>query len=771
MAAKFNRLGIDTVLDLLFYFPRRYEDYTNITQIKDVISTPSGAWVEKSYNERSLHYGRDDKEFGRDDGGWRVTIRGRILGIDNKKTSRRKFTVTEAVVEDGSGTLKVVWFNQPFLKKMLIPGRELILNGKIEYNNFSHEWVMESPNRAIRPSIVPIYGETEGMRSGYISAIVSRIINRIDGIDEFLPTPLIQNLKFKIQNDCERSTLGLLPIQEAIRNIHQPEDSEKLAEAQRRLAFDELFMISLQANITKEALKKEKAPSIQADRAKLEKFIDNLPFVLTSDQKKSSEQIINDIGRDEPMNRLLNGDVGSGKTVIAAIAAYAAILAGYRVVCMCPTSILANQHYETFNELFKKFNISIGLVTSDRQESSITDIITKSKLQISNKILNSNKKNKREALKSDIVIGTQALIQKDVDLKNLGLVIVDEQHRFGVAQRAALQKLGRTNNQEAITKNSTPLKEGQGVVESNEYIEQSNNNLHPHFLSMTATPIPRTLHLALFGDLDVSIIREKPANRKEIKTRFVEPFNREKAYQFIREHIKAGRQAFIICPLIEVRDEMQNSKFKIQNDREHFVLDLFEDDRKTVKQEYEKLQKIFPEFKIGMLHGKMRSKEKDAVMAEFVANRLNILVSTSVVEVGVDVPNASVMMIEDADRFGLAQLHQFRGRVGRAEHQSFCLLFSSTMIPKARKRLESMETTSDGFKLAEIDLETRGPGSIFGTMQSGMLDLRMASLSDHILISQASEAAKKIAQEDPELGNYPKLRERIEEYLSHKHLE
>ena len=562
MAAKFNRLGIDTVLDLLFYFPRRYEDYTNITQIKDVISTPSGAWVEKSYNERSLHYGRDDKEFGRDDDGGRVTIRGKILGIENKKTSRRRFTVTEAVIEDGTGALKIVWFNQPFLQKMLTPGREVILNGKITYNNFSHEWVMESPNRAMKPMIVPIYGETEGMRSGYISAIVSRIINRIDEVDEFLPTPLIQNLKFKIQNDCERPTLGLLPIQEAIRNIHQPENSVRLAEAQRRLAFDELFMISLQANIAKELLKKETAPKLRAENLELRKFIGGLPFELTVDQEKAVRDILKDLAKGEPMNRLLNGDVGSGKTVVAAIAAYAAILAGYRIVCMCPTSILAIQHYETFGELFKKSNISIGLVTSDRQESSITDIITKSKLQISNKISNSNKSNKREALESDIVIGTQALIQKDVDLKNLGLVIVDEQHRFGVAQRAALQQLGRIN-QGVITKNSPPLKEGQGVVESNEDMEQLNNKLHPHFLSITATPIPRTLHLALFGDLNVSIIREKPANRKEIKTRFVEPFNREKAYQFIREHIKAGRQAFIICPLIEVKDEIQNSKFKM----------------------------------------------------------------------------------------------------------------------------------------------------------------------------------------------------------------
>jgi len=304
-------------------------------------------------------------------------------------------------------------------------------------------------------------------------------------------------------------------------------------------------------------------------------------------------------------------------------------------------------------------------------------------------------------------------------------VVVDEQHRFGVKQRQKLLEIG------------------------------NEDEFRPHFLSMTATPIPRTLHLALFGDLDLSLIKEKPANRKEIKTRFVESANRQKAYEFIRAHLKAGRQAFVICPLIEEKDDKK--------------VDLFEEDRKSVLAEYERLKKdVFPEFEIAMLHGKMKAAEKEAIMADFVANKSKILVSTSVVEVGVDVPNATVMMIEDAERFGLAQIHQFRGRVGRGEHQSFCLLFSGSRSEKALQRLRALEATADGFKLAEIDLETRGPGAIFGTEQSGSLDLKMANLSDWELIDNASKAAKEIA---PELNNFPLLKEKLEQFESSKHLE
>ncbi len=669
MAVKLNRLGVETVSDLIFYYPRTYKDFTQITRIAEI---------------RSQNYGVP------------VTIRGKIIGIHNKKTSRRRFTVTEAMVEDETGNIKVVWFNQPFLTRMLSVGREVILNGKIEYNFYSKEVVLESPERTLKPMILPVYGETAGITSKYISKLVSSIKHQVSGIKEWLPDKLLDKYR-------------LIGITEVLLGIHDPANSEILNKARRRIAFDELFLIALRANLSKLELKKETAPQIKQKKESITKFIKGLPYELTGDQNKAVEQILADIEKPVPMNRLLNGDVGSGKTVVAAVAAHSALENGFSVVLMAPTEILANQHYETFKKLFPEK--LLGLLTSAKKD--ISD-------------------------ETRIFIGTHALIQKNVGIKNLGLVIVDEQHRFGVKQRSALLEM------------------------------KSGQNYRPHFLSMTATPIPRTLHLALFGDLEISIIKEKPKNRKEIKTRFVESKNRDRAYQFIRAHIEAGRQAFIICPLIEEKVEEGPG--------------LFEDERKTVKREYEKLQKIFPEFEVGMLHGKMPAKArsrpeggkikcKDEVMREFALNKINLLVSTSVVEVGVDIPNATLIMIEDAERFGLAQLHQFRGRVGRALHQSFCFLFSSTMSPKAIDRLKALESTSDGFKLAEIDLEARGPGAIFGTEQSGVLDLKMANFSDTMLIEEASSAAKEIAESDPELKEHPLLKEKIRDYLLNKHLE
>jgi RecG-like helicase len=457
---------------------------------------------------------------------------------------------------------------------------------------------------------------------------------------------------------------------------------------------------------------------------------------------------------------------------------------------MAPTSILAVQHYETFCKIFGG-DVSIGLMTSDRKETNCQiakllgdDIDGKSSnLSTSNATM-------RQFNNCNIVVGTHALIQKGVEFDNIGLVVVDEQHRFGVKQRAALQKISNIkcqisiNNQvdtKIINSPGSHLwaqilrlaqdqagmteKNNQSVVNSqminnqiNDQCEMKNDQcaeFRPHFLSMTATPIPRTLHLALFGDLELSIISEKPADRKEIKTRYVESHNREKAYEFIRAQINHGRQAFVICPLIQEKDDKKT--------------DLFDEDRKSVIKEYEKLStEIFPELRILMLHGKMPAKDKDAVMSEFASGKADILVSTSVVEVGVDIPNATVMMIEDAERFGLSQMHQFRGRVGRAEHQSFCFLFSNSDSPKSLQRLNALEATSDGFKLAEIDLETRGPGAIFGTQQSGLLDLKMASLSDRVLIEHASSAAKEIVLQ---LDKYPLLKEKVLAFATNNHME
>ncbi|OQA03172.1 MAG: ATP-dependent DNA helicase RecG [bacterium ADurb.Bin400] len=388
---------------------------------------------------------------------------------------------------------------------------------------------------------------------------------------------------------------------------------------------------------------------------------------------------------------------------------------------MAPTEVLATQHYESFQKLFGRFpKVSIGLLTANfKRVNNLGGPDAEKKLD------------KDRVLGAQIVIGTHALLQKNVEFEDLSLVIVDEQHRFGVAQRAALT----------------------GLMGSS-----SDKDLHkPHFLSMTATPIPRTLHLALFGDLDLSLIQEKPKNRKEIKTRYVEPHNRDKAYEFIRKQIQAGRQVFVICPLIEEKE-----------DEDKVVTDLFGLDKKSVVKEYERLSKeIFPEFRVAMLHGKMKPKEKDEILVDYYAGKYHILVSTSVIEVA----NASVMMIEDAERFGLAQIHQFRGRVGRGEHQSFCFLFSNTRSPLALRRLNSLESVADGFRLAEIDLETRGPGDMFGTLQSGQIELKMASFSDRILIEKASEAAARVIEEDRTLSQYSSLKQRFEVFEASKHFE
>jgi len=672
MALKLNRLGIDKIVDLFYFFPRKYSDYTDITKIAD---------IPEVLRERQDNV---------------LTIKGTLLGIANKRTRRRGFTVTEGVLADDSGSLKVVWFNQPYLGKMFKAGSRLVLNGRVNFDSFSNSYVIESPTRANQPKIQPIYPEISGISSFYISKLFEHAKPLMDQIEEYLPREILVKNK-------------LPGIREAILNIHLPKNSDLLDKARERLAFDELFFISLKSVLAKAKIEKETAPSIKTDINSLREIIGQLPFALTSDQRKAVWQIIKDIEKNVPMNRLLNGDVGSGKTLVAALAAFSVGERGLKTIFMAPTEILANQHCQTFATLFGENEVGI---------------MTASKKSIPSE--------------AKYIIGTHALIQKGISFEDVGLVIVDEQHRFGVKQRAALSNVG------------------------------CSQKMHPHFLSMTATPIPRTLHLALFGDLDVSVIVEKPANRKEIITRFVGNYHRDKAYDFIKKQIESGRQAFVICPLIEESGELSvKGEIKSLNSK-LFTLNLLEEERKSVKAEYEKLQKIFPDYSIAMLHGKMKAKEKDEIMTRFSENKVKILVSTSVVEVGVDIPNASVMIIEDADRFGLAQIHQFRGRVGRGEHQSYCFLFSNSKNERTISRLENLEKVSDGFKLAEIDLETRGPGAIFGLEQSGLLDLKMASISDRILIEKATESAKEVASE---VDKYPLLKKKLGQFLINKHLE
>ncbi|MEK9156219.1 MAG: ATP-dependent DNA helicase RecG [Patescibacteria group bacterium] len=721
IAAKLEKLGIETISDLIFYWPRKYIDYTAITQIKGL---SNGIFNDQFsvFNQVSSFNIQ--------------TIKGKVLGVANKVTSRRQTQITEAVVEDGTGTIKLVWFNQPFLKQSLMAGSEWIFRGKVDYNSFTNEWTMEVLARVKEPCIVPIYPTTAGLSSNYIARLVGSLI------DQYCPslsTPLEINsartLTSRPPVATSKNILGeflpqdiitkyeLLSLTAAIRQIHQPEDFNQIEAARRRLAFDELFLISLRSRLSKAELKHEQAPVIKFDEDKVRSFVNSLPYELTGDQRKATWQIIKDLNEEKPMNRLLNGDVGSGKTAVAAIASYAVIQSGYRVALMVPTEVLASQHYQTFCGLFSSKNISVGLLTSNSKKTTATQAGPQN---------------------ANIIIGTHALLQKSVDLSNPGLIIIDEQHRFGVEQRRALLALGQKPKAEG----KSPKPKSFGLKPSAE--------MRPHFLSMTATPIPRTLHLALFGDLDVSVINDKPKNRKEIKTRFVEPYNRTKAYDFIRRQISAGRQAFVVCPLIEESEE-ENT-------------DLFGLDKKSVVKESERLQKeIFPEFKVAMLHGKMKPKEKDSILSDFATKKFDILVSTSVIEVGIDIPNATVMMIEDAERFGLAQIHQFRGRVGRGEYQSFCFLFSSTRSVKSIERLDSLEKISDGFKLAEIDLLTRGPGDVLGKLQSGRVELKMASFSDKITIEQAGTAAQSVIHDGIE--KHHRLRERLAEFESSKHFE
>lgn len=657
MSVKLEKLGVETVRDLIFYFPRGYNDYTQITKIRDLVSM--------EYEARSME--------GK-------TIRAKIVNIKNKRTSRRRFTITEAVVADETGSIKVVWFNQPYLEKMLKAGREIILNGKVRRSSYSSELQLESPNRAEKSKIVPVYPETLGISSYYISKLQKAVSSQLGDVREYIPDVILKNNQ-------------LLPIQEAIKQLHEPENSEKLEKARQRMAFDELFLFSLQKQLLKKDILIRSSPKIEIDEDFLKKFAKSLPFKLTGAQKKAAWSIIKDLNSDKPMNRLLNGDVGSGKTVVAAMAAALVVKSGLRVALMAPTEILTLQHYETLKRILPSFSISVGLVSGS----------------------------KKELVDAEVVVGTHALISGKTIQKNLGLVIIDEQHRFGVQQR--------------------------------EKLLQTKTSRRPHFLSMTATPIPRTMSLVVFADLDVSVIDEMPRNRKKTITKVIAGDSRRSAYNFIQKEIGKGHQAFVICPLIE------------EQERASGKLEIFEEDRKAVLHEYKKLnEEIFPDAKIAMLHGKMKSGEKEKVMADFRAKKFDILVSTSVVEVGVDIPEATIMMIENADRFGLAQLHQFRGRVGRSDLQSYCLLFSSSMSENARKRLGYMENIHSGFELAEKDLKLRGPGVLYGYKQSGFWDFQFASLSDKIMIEKATEAAKTIAYE---IEKYPLILKKISDRSKH----
>jgi ATP-dependent DNA helicase RecG len=656
-AKRLTRISIKTVEDLLYYFPFRYEDFQNITPIEKLIPGTS------------------------------ANVVGQIELIQNKRSPRRRMYITEALISDQTESIKVIWFNQPFIVKNLRVGDKVSLAGKVEQSYTGLQ--MTSPNyekvnkagTVHTQGIVPIYRLTSNITQKQIRFLIKQIIKLASKLDDWLPKEIIKNQK-------------LLNLGEAIEKIHFPGSINDIKKAKERLAFNELFLLQLQSQIIKRDLENARATPIPFKEKETKNFVASLPFNLTDAQRKTAWEILLDTEKDKPMARMLNGDVGSGKTVVAAIAMLNAALNNVQSVLMVPTEILAQQHYNNICKLYEKNNLKICLITRTNKLSSFEK----------------NKKAHDIIKESQIIIGTHALIQEKIEFDNLGLAIIDEQHRFGVEQRKILVE--KSGNKKTV----------------------------PHLLSMTATPIPRSLALILYGDLDISVINEMPQNRKPIVTRVVEEKNRQKAYQFILEQIKKGRQVFVICPLIDISDKLGV---------------------KSVRVEYEKLDKqIFPHLEIGFLHGRMKAKEKQEVMENFIANKINILVSTSVVEVGVDIPNASIMLIEGADRFGLAQLHQFRGRVGRGDHQSYCFLFSESSNEKTTKRLRVLTNSYDGLTLAKADLKFRGPGEIFGTHQKGFPELKVASLFDYQLMKKVKDEAENLVSSN-DLNKYPSLLKKI----------
>jgi len=700
------KLGVKTLRDLFYHFPHRYQD---LSEIKSIASLVAG--------ETS-------------------TIQGQVSAIKNIRTWKKRINITEAHIQDETGQIRAIWYNQPFITNSLKEGDYVSLAGKVNINkglylsNPSYEKIdknnLSFSIKSLRHTgkLVPIYSETAGLSSRYLRYIFQLLAPSLEQVTDWLP-------------EETRNSQGLIRLNQALNQIHFPASNKTIISARQRLAFDELFLIQFYALWQKTKWQQEKSVKIPFNEALIKKFVKELPFALTESQRQSTWEILQDIGKSQPMNRLLEGDVGSGKTIVAALAALQTASAGYQVAFMAPTEVLASQHFKSLMKLFSQYNLALGLLTNTVSQTGCqAEIMDQNKKQLLGQIKNGQIK---------IIVGTHSLIQKSVRFKNLALAIIDEQHRFGVAQRAAL------------------LDGLPGSV--------------PHLLSMTATPIPRTLALTIYGDLDVSLLKEMPRGRQAIITKIVGAQNRQKAYNFIRQQIVSGRQAFVICPRIETNDKKENDE-TVLKERRNFTLfknnlSFAKDEEiKTVKQETAKLAKeIFPEFKIAALHSKLKPLEKNKIMADFKSGKINILVSTSVVEVGIDIPNASVMMIEGAERFGLAQLHQFRGRVGRGQHQSFCLLLTSGASQENNQRLKALLGAKNGFELAEQDLRLRGPGQFYGAKQWGLPDLSMASLTDLELIKQVRREAQKILQQDPELKKYPKLQEKLQTFKEKIHLE
>lgn len=696
---RLKKLEINSVRDLLWHFPSRYEDFSKVVKIEEL-----------QINQAA-------------------TICAEVKKISIRRSWRRNMVIIEALLADETGGIKAIWFNQPYIARILRVGEEANFAGKITasddevyFSSPTYELVRGKNETKHTARLVPIYPETKNLTSKGIRFLTKPILTNLEKLTEFIPESVLKKN-------------NLPEINIALKHIHFPMVLEDAEQARNRFAFENIFLLQLNNLKARWKLSQEKAPSLRVSNEELEELIAKLPFQLTDSQNRSLKEILEDLAAEKPMNRLLQGDVGSGKTVVAAIAALVVAKNDKQTAFMAPTEVLARQHYKTLTAIFNESKIGIGLLTSGEARSFYGDGL-------------GAKREKSELLeeiksgKIKIIIGTHALIssvknKEQVIFKDLALAIVDEQHRFGVDQRAALVKKEKNKGNETTI----------------------------HFFSMSATPIPRTLSLSLFGDLDLSIIDELPKGRKPILTKVVDPINRMKAYQFVRKQIQQGRQAFVIYPRIE------SAKESAEN---HVVSKQYRlwNEIKAVKEEYEKLSKqVFPDLRVAMLHGRMKSREKEKIMSAFSAGEIDILVSTSVVEVGVDVPNATIMLIEGADRFGLAQLYQFRGRVGRGEYQSFVFLFTDSSSDSTKRRLDALLKAKNGFELAEQDLAIRGPGQFLGDKQTGLPDLAMRSLNNMTLVKAARESAVEIIKKDPELNNYPDLEEKLSVFQKEIHLE
>jgi ATP-dependent DNA helicase RecG len=673
-AADFARLDIHTLKDVLFDFPFRYDDLSESAEIAE--ANP----------------------------GKKLTVRGTITKITNRRSQKnRKMVITEAVVSDDTGSIKAVWFHQGFLTKKLKVGTLVSLSGKVDDSygvslvNPTYEVVGSAKVTKHTGRIVPMYRLTGVLTQKVRRSVAEKAVAVMNGgFEDYLPEHIVKRE-------------GFIDLEAAITCMHFPNSKKKANEALERLKYDEFLLHQLLHAKARKELKQEKATVVPFNEGIVKEMIKHLPFKLTAAQKKAVWAIVKDMERDEPMNRLLEGDVGTGKTIVAAIIARNVAANGSQTAMLAPTEILAEQHANSLNKLFG-------------EEMTIA-VFTRTKRRIGSKEV--SKADMLAALKAgevDLVVGTHALLSDNVLFNQLGFIIVDEQHRFGVRQRKALKD--RKGDLDGI----------------------------PHLLSMTATPIPRSLALVVYGDLDRTLLDEYPEGRQRIHTKIVTPENEGEAYQFMRDEMDDGHQVFVVCPLIEESDALG-----VQ----------------SVHEVYEHFEKgPFMAFNIGMLHGKMKTDEKDEVMRQFSEGELNMIISTTVVEVGVDIPNATIMFIEGAERFGLAQLHQLRGRVGRSDLKSYCFLHPSDEIGEmAKERLRTLVYSQNGFELADKDLEIRGPGNIFGTDQSGFEQFKLGSFADMDLISLARQDAKDLMDEDVELDTWPHLKQRLFEYVEEVHFE